>query len=198
MQPFPHSKDATDKIWLKLASWSWRYNCLKVWTTTDNRALLYYKLTLWAFGSGELKMLYFFQYIHWKRMKYSCPKKFSGRYVGQRFCLFHGKTVTPFSMNVVSLAHHISQPGIICTMLRNTFWWHFLLMLGIHARHVLWDIANCARVDATSESSDQGHSEVKGQIGAFWSWKSFFYHLCNKIQVNPDFLIQLTTIRYSD
>ena len=59
-----------------------------------------------------------------------------------------------------------SQPGIICTMLRNTFW-HFLLMLGIYARNVLLDITNCARVDATSEISDQGHSEVKGQIGAF-------------------------------
>ena len=91
-----------------------------------------------------------------------------------------------------------SQPGIICTMLRNTFWWHFLLMLGIHVRNVLWDITNCARIDSTSKSSDQGHSEVKGQIGAFWSWKSVFYHLCNKIQVNLDFLIQLTTIIYSD
>ena len=98
-----------------------------------------------------------------------------------------------------------SQPGIICTMLRNTFWWHFLLMLGIHARNVLCDITNCTSVDATSESSNQGHSEVKGQTGAFWSWKSFVYHLCNKIQVNLDFLIQLTinldfliqlTIRY--
>ena len=68
-----------------------------------------------------------------------------------------------------------SQSGIICTMLRNTFWWHFLLMLVIHARCVLWDITNCARVDATSKSADQGHSEVKGQIGAFWCWKSFFF-----------------------
>ena len=25
MQPFPHPKDATDKIWLKLANLSWRY-----------------------------------------------------------------------------------------------------------------------------------------------------------------------------
>ena len=40
-------------------------------------------------------------------------------------------------------------------------------MLGIHARTVLWDITNYARVDATSESSNQGYSEVKGQIGAF-------------------------------
>ena len=55
MQPFPHPKDATDKIWLKLVNWSWRYFCSKVWTTTDDGALLYYKLTLWAFGSGELK-----------------------------------------------------------------------------------------------------------------------------------------------
>ena len=55
MQPFPHPKDATDKIWLKLDNWSWRYICSKV-RTTDNRALLYYKLTLWAFDSGELKI----------------------------------------------------------------------------------------------------------------------------------------------
>ena len=91
-----------------------------------------------------------------------------------------------------------SQLSIICAMLRNTFWWHFLLTLGIHARNVLWDTTNCARVDATSESLDQGHSEVKGQIGAFWYWNSFFYHLCNKVQVNLDFLIQLTTIRYNE
>ena len=55
MQHFPHPKDATDKIWLKLANWSWRYNCSKVWMTTNDRALLYYKLILWAFGAGELK-----------------------------------------------------------------------------------------------------------------------------------------------
>ena len=54
MQPFPHPKDATDKIWLQLANWSWGYFCSKEWTT-DEGALLYYKLTLWAFGSGELK-----------------------------------------------------------------------------------------------------------------------------------------------
>ena len=44
---------------------------------------------------------------------------------------------------------------------------YLLLILGIHAKTVLWDITNCARVNATSESSDQGHSEVKGQICAF-------------------------------
>ena len=59
MQPFPLPKDATDKIWLKLANWSWRYFCSNVWTTDDDNddgALLYYKLALLAFGSGELKM----------------------------------------------------------------------------------------------------------------------------------------------
>ena len=52
---FPHPKDATDKIGLKSANW--RYICSKLWTTDDdnNGALLYYKLTLWAFGSSELK-----------------------------------------------------------------------------------------------------------------------------------------------
>ena len=40
-------------------------------------------------------------------------------------------------------------------------------MLGIHARNGPWGITNCIRVDAKSETSDQGHSEAKGQIGAF-------------------------------
>ena len=31
-----------------------RYSSFKVWTT-DDEPLLYYKLTLWAFGSSELK-----------------------------------------------------------------------------------------------------------------------------------------------
>ena len=51
---FPLPTDASDKIWLKLAGCSWRYFCSKVWTT-DDRAFQYYKLTLWALGSGELK-----------------------------------------------------------------------------------------------------------------------------------------------
>ena len=65
MQPFPHPSDATHKIWSRLANWLQRYSSLKVWTTTDGRTdgrrrtddgpLVYYKLTLWAFGSGELK-----------------------------------------------------------------------------------------------------------------------------------------------
>ena len=37
MQPFPHPSDATHKI------------------KTDDGPLVYYKLTLWAFSSGELK-----------------------------------------------------------------------------------------------------------------------------------------------
>ena len=74
----------------------------------------------------------------------------------------------------------------------------FLLMLSINARNVLWDIANCARVDAMSESSDQGHSEVKGQIGAFCFLKSFILPVFQSNTDYLDFLIQLTTIRYSD
>ena len=56
MQPFPHPKNATDKIWLKLTSWSWEISS-KVWTATDedDGALLYYNLILRAFGSSELK-----------------------------------------------------------------------------------------------------------------------------------------------
>ena len=43
----------------------------------------------------------------------------------------------------------------------------FLLMLGIHARNIFWGMTKCPRVDDTSETSNQGHSKVKGQIGAF-------------------------------
>ena len=59
MQPFPHPSDATHKIWSRLANWLQRYSSLKVWTTTDDDdgPLVYYKLTLWAFGSGELKKM---------------------------------------------------------------------------------------------------------------------------------------------
>ena len=69
MQPFPHPSDATHKICWRLANWLQRYSSSKVWTTdgrrrtttdddrrTDDGALVYYKLTLWAFGSGELKI----------------------------------------------------------------------------------------------------------------------------------------------
>ena len=55
-EAFPHPSDATHKIWSRLANWLQRYSSLKVWTTDDG-PLLYYKLTLWAEGSGELKML---------------------------------------------------------------------------------------------------------------------------------------------
>ena len=59
MQPFPHSSDATHKIWSRLASWLQRYTGFESVDEdgrgqTDDGPLLYYKLTLWAFGSGEL------------------------------------------------------------------------------------------------------------------------------------------------
>ena len=58
MQPFPHPSDATHKIWSRLANWLQKYSSLKVWMTTMDRRLVYYKLTLWlklwAFFSGEL------------------------------------------------------------------------------------------------------------------------------------------------
>ena len=67
MQPFPHPSDAIHKIWLRLANWLQRYLSLEVLMTmdgwrrrrrrrTDDGPLVYYKLTLWAFGSGELKI----------------------------------------------------------------------------------------------------------------------------------------------
>ena len=60
-----------------------------------------------------------------------------------------------------------SLPPIISKAPRKWFWWHFLLMLGIHARIILWGMTKCPRVDAKSEISNKGHSKVKGQIGAF-------------------------------
>ena len=57
MQPFPHPNDASDKIWLESACLSRRYSCLKVWTDAWTPARVpSYKLTLWAFSSGELKI----------------------------------------------------------------------------------------------------------------------------------------------
>ena len=60
MHQFPHPSNATHKIWSRLANWLQRFSSVKVWTATDGRRtvdgpLVYYKLTLWAFGSGELK-----------------------------------------------------------------------------------------------------------------------------------------------
>ena len=54
-QPIPHLSDATHKIWIWLAYLLQRYSSLKVLTTDDNGPIVYYKVTLWAFGSGEIK-----------------------------------------------------------------------------------------------------------------------------------------------
>ena len=40
-------------------------------------------------------------------------------------------------------------------------------MLGIHAINVPWGITITTRVDFTLENSDEGHSEIKGQMSAF-------------------------------
>ena len=58
MQPIPRPNDAPDEIWLRSASWSQRYSCLKVWTHGRTPARVpYYKLTLslrlwWAKNEG--------------------------------------------------------------------------------------------------------------------------------------------------
>ena len=48
MQPILHLNDASDEISLRLASWSQRYLCLKVWTQHERTParVPYYKLTL--------------------------------------------------------------------------------------------------------------------------------------------------------
>ena len=59
MQAFPHPNDASDKIWLQSAPLVLeRFMFEIVNGRTDTRMparVLSYKLTLWAFGSGELK-----------------------------------------------------------------------------------------------------------------------------------------------
>ena len=55
MQPFPHPSDATHEIWSRLANWLQRYSFESV--DDDDGPLVYYKLTLWAFDSGELKII---------------------------------------------------------------------------------------------------------------------------------------------
>ena len=60
-----------------------------------------------------------------------------------------------------------SLPAVISTMLENRFRWHFLLMVGSHARNVPLGIANQTRVDDKPENALQGHKEVKGQMSAF-------------------------------
>ena len=64
---FPPPQWCFVKIWLRSAHWLWRYSCLKVWTDTHtdwltdrqtSARLVYYKLTLWAFGTGELKTMF--------------------------------------------------------------------------------------------------------------------------------------------
>ena len=75
---FPQPNDASDKIWLRSTRWFQRYSCLKVWThrRTDARTHgrtparpVSYKLTLWAFGSGELKTYHRAQNVpeKWKK-----------------------------------------------------------------------------------------------------------------------------------
>ena len=48
------NKKTTDKFWQTGLDDIFVHKCVRRTSTTDARALLYYKLTLWAFGSGEL------------------------------------------------------------------------------------------------------------------------------------------------
>ena len=62
MQAFPHPSDASDKIWLQsgpLVLEILMFEIVNGWTDTRPPArVLSNKLTLWAFGSGELIMYY--------------------------------------------------------------------------------------------------------------------------------------------
>ena len=55
---------------------------------------------------------------------------------------------------LICFASHISLQPIISKTPRKWFWWHILLMLGIHARITLCGMTKCPRVDATSETSN--------------------------------------------
>ena len=56
MQPFPHQKAASDKIWFRSIFWLRR--CIHVWKCeqkygcTHGSTIVYYKLTLWSISSG--------------------------------------------------------------------------------------------------------------------------------------------------
>ena len=49
----------------------------------------------------------------------------------------------------------------------------FLLMVRIRARNIPWDTVNRTRVDDKPENAFQGHREVKGQMSAFLSQKTY-------------------------
>ena len=55
MQPFPYPNDASYKIWLQSASRSQETFMFESMDRRTPARVLSYKLTLWAFGSGELK-----------------------------------------------------------------------------------------------------------------------------------------------
>ena len=59
--------------------WPTGFRDIQVWkcgrwrtTTTDSGPLVYYKLTLWAFGSGELKMVYLGLILYSCYIVYNC------------------------------------------------------------------------------------------------------------------------------
>ena len=63
------------------------------------------------------------------------------------------RTFHYYRIYYVGMVHYSLQP-VISTTPRKWFWWHFLLMLGIHDRNILWGMTKCPRVDATSETSN--------------------------------------------
>ena len=69
------------------------------------------------------------------------------------FVLYICHVQPPHFRNFVKIIH-ISLPPVISTSPRKWFWWHFLLMLGIHARNILWGMTMCPRLDDTCETSN--------------------------------------------
>ena len=55
MQPFPHPSDATYKIWSWFKIGQLASEIFKFESVDDDGPLVFYKLTLSAFGSSELK-----------------------------------------------------------------------------------------------------------------------------------------------
>ena len=68
-QTFSYPTVATHINWLKFADLPDRYSGLNVWTTTDDDdddgPLLYYKVTLWTFGSCEIKKRNIYKIFTW-------------------------------------------------------------------------------------------------------------------------------------
>ena len=133
MLPFPHPSDVTHKIWSRLANWLHRYSSLKVWTTTTDDDGPYYKLTLWAFGSCELKSR--FKLLQCRSTYYN-TRKYT---VGTKLSLFWFRLL--LTILHIKGYFYLKKGFIVVTL---TGIWKFLMpvLCEIFAGDKRWDICN--------------------------------------------------------